>query len=177
MDTESFGQFKGAVSRRTFLLGTGLGLTAATALNGQQKPVATQTECVFCKIVAGTLFSHKLWENKEFLAFLDNKPITPGHTLLIPRSHYDYLFDMPAPLYERAMKRVRMLSAPLGIAMGSKRIGIMVEGFGVAHCHIHLVPISKGGELVQKGKTGVSNEEFESVAVKVREAFARTGRQ
>lgn len=56
------------------------------------------------------------------------------------------------------------LSKPLKTAMNAKRIGVIVEGFGVAHVHIHLVPLQKGGELLQKGAVGVTDEEFAKIA-------------
>ena len=103
--------------------------------------------CVFCEIVAGRIPSHKVWESRDFIAFLDIKPIRPGHVLLVPRKHHDSLFDLPAALYERAFRTARTLAAPLGKHLGVPRVGIVVEGFGVAHAHIHLVPISEAGQL------------------------------
>ena len=103
--------------------------------------------CVFCEIVAGRIPSHKVWESRDFIAFLDIKPIRPGHILLVPRKHHESLFDLPAALYERAFRTARALAAPLGKYFGVPRVGIVVEGFGVAHAHIHLVPISEAGQL------------------------------
>lgn len=103
--------------------------------------------CVFCEIVAGRIPSHLVWENRDFIAFLDIKPIRPGHILLVPRKHHESLFDLPAALYERAFRTARALAAPLGKYFGVPRVGIVVEGFGVAHAHIHLVPISEAGQL------------------------------
>ena len=103
--------------------------------------------CVFCEIVAGRIPSHKVWESRDFIAFLDIKPIRPGHILLVPRKHHESLFDLPAALYERAFRTARALAAPLGKHLGVPRVGIVVEGFGVAHAHIHLVPISEAGQL------------------------------
>jgi len=161
------------VSRRTFLLAGGSALAMSQPLIAQtkQRGLISDENCVFCRIVAGKLSAFKVWEDDNFLAFLDHKPITPGHTLLIPKDHYDYLFEMPERRYSDIMKNARRLSSPLRTAMASKRIGVIVEGFGVNHCHVHLVPISEGGELIKKGKTGVPDEEFNSVAHRLRKAI------
>ena len=56
-------------------------------------------DCIFCSIVEGEEFAHKVWESEQFLAFLSIHPCNPGHTLLIPISHVDYVFDLVEPLY------------------------------------------------------------------------------
>jgi len=103
--------------------------------------------CVFCEIVAGRIPSYKVWEDDEFIAFLDIKPIRPGHILLVPKEHYDPVFAMPADWYDRTFRVARSLADPLGKHFGVPRVGIVVEGFGVAHAHVHLVPISEAGQL------------------------------
>jgi histidine triad (HIT) family protein len=124
--------------------------------------------CVFCEIVAGRIPSHKVWESRDFIAFLDIKPIRPGHILLVPRKHHESLFDLPAALYERAFRTARTLAAPLGKHLGT-RVGIVVEGFGVAHAHIHLVPISEAGQLNPALASEASAEDLQ----RMREALAR----
>jgi len=103
--------------------------------------------CLFCKIIKGELPSYKIWENERFLAFLDINPICPGHTILIPKKHVDYIFGLEEPLYLEMFKIVKQLSKALKKAIRSKKIGLVVEGFNVSHAHIHLVPINKGNEL------------------------------
>jgi histidine triad (HIT) family protein len=103
--------------------------------------------CIFCEIVAGRIPSYKVWEDRDFIAFLDIKPIRPGHILVVPRKHYDSVFDMPGDLYDRTFRAARRLEAPLAKHFNVPRVGIVVEGFGVAHAHVHLVPISEAGQL------------------------------
>jgi histidine triad (HIT) family protein len=102
---------------------------------------------IFSKIIAGEAPAYKLWEDDEFLAFLDINPVNPGHTLLIPKIEIDYLFDLPEPLYQRAWQHVRWLSPKIRSAMQCRKIGVAVEGFSVAHAHIHLIPVNAHGEL------------------------------
>ena len=158
------------ISRRKFLIAGGAALAVTGSIRSQTPRKAVEN-CVFCKIVAGTLASYKLWENKHFLAFLDNKPIMPGHTLIVPKEHHSYLFEMSEDDYEGIFERVRKLEPPLRKSMEAKRIGIIVEGFGVDHVHVHMVPMTGGGQLIQKGKTGVTDAEFEVVAERIRPAI------
>ncbi len=159
------------LTRRSFIVAGGIGLAAAGELFAQSEGPKPDDKCPFCRIVAGTLSTFKLWEDKNFLAFLDHKPISPGHTLVIPKLHYPYLFDMPEKKYAAIMSLSRKLSKPIKSAMGSKRIGVLVEGFGVDHCHVHLVPINGSSELTRKGVTGVSDEEFKRVSGLIKAAI------
>ncbi|MFH1511410.1 MAG: HIT domain-containing protein, partial [Candidatus Woesearchaeota archaeon] len=56
------------------------------------------SDCIFCKIVEGKIPSSKVFENSNFLAFLDFSPVSKGHTLLIPKKHYETLMDLPDEL-------------------------------------------------------------------------------
>jgi len=104
-------------------------------------------DCLFCKIIKKELPSYKIWENENFLAFLDINPINPGHTILISKKHFNHIFDLEEPLYSEMFKIVKQLSKVLKRAIKSKRIGLLVESFAVSHAHIHLVPINKENEL------------------------------
>jgi histidine triad (HIT) family protein len=161
------------VSRRNFLAAAGsaallLPLAAPKNTPAQKK---IKDDCVFCGFAAGKGHFFKVWEDKNFLAFLDHKPINPGHTLLVPKWHVEYLFDLNENLSEKIFDRVRKLSAPLRSATAAKRIGLIVEGFGDPHAHIHLVPLHNGGELLKKGATGVTDEAFALTAEKIVDAI------
>lgn len=127
--------------------------------------------CLFCKIASGAASAYTVWENEDFLAFLDINPVNPGHTLLIPREHVDYLFDLEEPLYSALFQVARQLAAPLQIAMQAKRIGVVVEGFGVAHLHVHLIPINSGNELDPKRARPATAAELTAVASAIKTAI------
>jgi histidine triad (HIT) family protein len=55
--------------------------------------------CTFCQIIERAEPAHRIWESEEFVAFLTTRPCNPGHTLLIPKIHVDYVFDLEEPLY------------------------------------------------------------------------------
>lgn len=125
-------------------------------------------DCVFCKIISGEIPSAKVWEDERFLAFLDINPINPGHTLLIPKGHEGYLFDMGEGDYLGIMEAAKRLAGPIRQATGAKKIGVIVEGFLVPHVHLHLVPLNAGGELSFSRQRKASPEELRGMAQKVK---------
>lgn len=102
---------------------------------------------LFSKIVAGEIPCAKVWENSEFLAFLDIMPVTPGHTLVIPKKETDYLFDLESAEYGRLMEAARIVGKGLKKATGCQRVCLGVWGFEVPHVHVHLIPMNNLGEF------------------------------
>lgn len=125
------------------------------------------SECVFCKIIKGEIPSSKVYEDDNFFAFLDIKPINPGHLLVIPKAHVDYIFDMDDKQYTDLLLMAKKLAVHLKNATSAARIGVSVEGFAVAHTHVHLVPISKAGELDPHRATPASKEDLAAMATKI----------
>ena len=123
--------------------------------------------CIFCKIIEGKVPAVKVWEDEDYLAFLDMNPVVQGHTLLMPKRHNDYVFDLQDPLYTKLMLKVKSLAKFLKSKLNPKRVGIIIEGFGVPHIHVHLMPINTPHEINQKGKPNVSKEELKKVAKKI----------
>ncbi len=128
-------------------------------------------ESIFTKIINGKLPAFPLWENEDFIAILDIHPINPGHTLLIPKQQIDYIFDLPDELYNSMWQVAKWLAPFIQQAMQSKRIGIAVEGFGVPHVHVHLVPVNSGNELNPERATSASSEELTIVQNKICQAI------
>lgn len=120
--------------------------------------------CIFCKIVKGEIPCVKIWEDEKHLAFLDLSPINPGHTLVIPKKHTDYIFDLEDEEYKDLMLQAKKLAKKLNTSLNPKRIGVIVEGFAIAHVHLHLVPINNGGELNPEKATHPPLEELEKIA-------------
>jgi histidine triad (HIT) family protein len=161
------------VSRRDFLITGASAGFASLALHGQTL-AQTKEDCVFCQFTVNKGKFFKIWEDRNFLAFLDYKPINPGHILLIPKKHLEYVFEMDEKLYKGIFERARRLSKPIKTATEAKRVGMIVEGFGMAHAHVHLIPLYKGSELLKKGATDVTDEEFAKMAEKIRAAIDKT---
>ncbi len=133
--------------------------------------VLKRISCTFCKILNDELPSHKVWENEGFLAFLDINPINPGHTLVIPKKHSDYIFDLQDKTYTEIFNVIKKIAEPLRKAMNSKRIGVAIEGFAVPHVHIHLVPLNKENELDPHRAIKANEEDLVKIAQKIREMF------
>ncbi|PZM87447.1 MAG: diadenosine tetraphosphate hydrolase [candidate division SR1 bacterium] len=102
-----------------------------------------KADCLFCKILAGEIPSHKVWENEEFYAFLDLFPNCKGQTLVIPKDHYDSdLFKVEeSAFYGRYLLAVREVVQLLKSKLGIERVGMIMEGMGVDHLHIKLYPM------------------------------------
>lgn len=104
-------------------------------------------DCLFCKIVAGAIPCHKMWENDQHLAFLDINPIREGHTLVIPKAHAPYVFEMDDANYQSLLAASKSVATRLKDVFQVPRVGMAVEGFAVDHVHIHLVPLTAGNQL------------------------------
>lgn len=95
-------------------------------------------DCIFCKIVAGQIPCQKVWEDESYLAFLDIKPLTSGHTLVIPKKHYHWLWEVED--YGGYMKKVREVALLLKQKYQAEWIEVKVIGIDVPHAHVHLIP-------------------------------------
>jgi histidine triad (HIT) family protein len=103
------------------------------------------SDCVFCKIVAGQIPAAKVHENEYLLVFMDINPLAPGHTLLIPKKHYEVITDMPAEDMA-ALGRV-IPDVAKAVAKATKAEGLNVfqtngacAGQSVGHVHFHFIP-------------------------------------
>lgn len=102
-----------------------------------------KSDCLFCKIIAGEIPSHKVRENDEFYAFLDLFPNCKGQTLVIPKEHFDSDFFVieDSAFYTRYLMAVREVAQLLKTKLGVIRVGMIMEGMGVNHLHIKLYPM------------------------------------
>ncbi len=102
---------------------------------------------LFSKIISGELPSYRVYDDDQFVAFLDINPIQRGHTLLVPRLEIDRFFDLPEPILRASMPIAQRLAQAIEQVVPCNRVGIMVAGLDVPHAHIHLVPIQGTGDL------------------------------
>jgi histidine triad (HIT) family protein len=102
--------------------------------------------CAFCRIISGEVKSHIVFEDSVSLAFLDHRPLFPGHSLLVPKSHYETLNDLPAELIEPLFANARLMARSVEQAMEAEGTFIAINNRisqGVPHLHIHIVPRRK----------------------------------
>ena len=123
--------------------------------------------CVFCKIARGEIPSFKIWEDENYFAFLDANPIGPGHTLVIPKNHTDYLFDISEEEYCGLMSAAKKIAEILKEKFNSKRVGLLIDGFGVSHANVHLLPVNMGGMVCLQNAKHATADELKKVADKI----------
>lgn len=135
--------------------------------------------CRFCQVIAGDEPGHVVFEDERTLAFLDNRPLFPGHSLLVPRDHHETLGDLPDELIGPLFEAARLLSIAVPKAMrkpGSFVAMNNVVSQSVSHLHVHVVP--------RKPKDGLrgffwprtkyeSEDQMREVAERVRKAVER----
>ena len=102
---------------------------------------------IFSRIVTSEIPCHKVAENDEFFAFLDINPIVEGHTLVIPKTEIDYIFDIEDEVLGRMIQFAKTIARGIKQAIPCKRIGMAVIGLEVPHAHIHLIPIQKESDM------------------------------
>lgn len=127
--------------------------------------------CIFCKIVKQEIPCYKVYEDKQFLAFLDIHPLNKGHTLIIPKKHYRWVWDEEDQLIAKHMQVSKKIALALQKAFGIEWIVFDIAGIGVAHAHIHLIPRFPNdghGEFVApKNVKIISPEEMREIAKKI----------
>ncbi len=97
-------------------------------------------ETVFSKIIRGEIPAIKVYEDDDFLAFLDIHPVTKGHTLLIPKKHYTWIHDAPDTCIADIFVLAKHIIVKMREALSCDYVQIGVVGNEVPHFHIHLIP-------------------------------------
>lgn len=105
---------------------------------------------VFTRIIRGEIPCHKIYEDDETLAFLDIHPITPGHTLVIPKKQFTTVWEMDDESYGKLMQITKWLAQHLQTQLGTTYIGEQISGIDVPHAHVHLIPFSAEHEFQRK---------------------------
>ena len=123
---------------------------------------------LFTRIVKKELPCHKLAETEDFLSFLDIRPVTPGHALVIPKQEIDYIFDLPDHLLAAMMPFAKRVALAIEQVISCQRVGVMVAGLEVPHAHIHLIPIQSISDLNFSHAKAATNQELELLAKKIK---------
>lgn len=134
------------------------------------------TDCIFCKIITGDIPAEKVYEDDTTLAFLDIKPINPGHTLIIPKEHHENLFDIPNETAEKIIVTVKKIAEGIKTGLGIENINIgmnngSIAGQMVFHAHMHVMPRHENdGYEMWHGKEYESGEASD-IANKIKNAL------
>ncbi|MEZ5032336.1 MAG: HIT family protein [Saprospiraceae bacterium] len=123
---------------------------------------------LFSRIIQGEIPCYKLAEDQHYFAFLDIRPLTRGHALVIPKEESDYIFRMEDEALSGLMVFAKRVALALEQEVDCARIGVAVIGLEVPHTHVHLVPIREVGDInFKKPPVEVSPAEMEDLAMRV----------
>jgi len=123
---------------------------------------------IFTKIINGEIPSYKIAEDDKFYAFLDISPLTPGHTLVVPKQEIDKFFDLPPEYMGSLLLFAQPIAKAIEKSFRCKRCGIAVIGLEVPHAHLHLVPINNADDLnFTRPKLSLSKEEMKACQEKI----------
>jgi histidine triad (HIT) family protein len=123
---------------------------------------------IFTKIINREIPGEILAEDDRFAAFLDVRPIRPGHTLVVTKEETDYLFDLDDATLGGLLPFAKQLTGPIERATGCTRVGVMVAGLEVPHCHVHLVPMDAIADLDFAKAAEASADELAAMATRIR---------
>ncbi|QLD90492.1 HIT family protein [Natronomonas salina] len=135
-------------------------------------------DCIFCRIVDGEIPSRTVYEDDEVLAFLDANPLSPGHTLVVPKAHHQFLSDLPADLSASVFAAVRELTPRVQRAVDAEAHTIAVNdgpaaGQEVPHLHVHVVPRFEGDgggpiHAITGDRPDLDDDELDDIADDIR---------
>jgi histidine triad (HIT) family protein len=106
-----------------------------------------QEPSIFSRIINGEIPCHKVYEDDRVIAFLDVHPVAKGHTLVVPKKQIDHIWDLEDDDYQYLWMTSKKIAKNLKEKLNVNRVGVIVEGFGVPHAHIHLMPINNSEEI------------------------------
>jgi len=133
----------------------------------------SQQDCIFCKIVRGEIPCAKVLETDSVLAFLDIAPINKGHTLVIPKTHLENIWELPAGIAVELHEAIRKVGRALMDGLGAQGMNLGMNNGSAAgqlvfHAHWHLIPRFAGdGLTLWPQKSYASSEEMNQTALSI----------
>ena len=123
---------------------------------------------IFSKIIAGEIPCYKVAENDNYFAFLDINPLAKGHTLVVPKSETDYIFDLDDQTLGGMVVFAKEIASKIQKMTGCKKVAMVVLGLEVPHAHIHLIPMNTESDVdFRKEKLKLTPEEFSQIAAEL----------
>jgi histidine triad (HIT) family protein len=127
---------------------------------------------IFSRIIAGEIPCYRVAETERAIAFLDIRPLTEGHTLVVPKAEVDSIFDLDSEDYQAVFDLVRAVAEAQKTVVPCTRIGLTVLGFEVPHAHVHVVPLRSEADLnFANPKLQLDSLELEGIAKRLRAAI------
>jgi histidine triad (HIT) family protein len=126
-------------------------------------------DSIFTKIIKGEIPAHKVYEDKQTLAFLTINPIHPGHTLVVPKEQVDKVWDLSDETYQAVMATCKKVANRIQEVLQPVRVGVHVAGSEVPHAHVHLFPFTGENDFWDKPmEASVASEELTEMAARLR---------
>lgn len=126
---------------------------------------------IFQKIIDGAIPCYRIAENDAFLAFLDVNPLAKGHTLVIPKTAVDYIFDMEDDQLAQMHVFAKRVAKGIKKVVPCVKVGVAVIGLEVPHAHVHLVPLNHVSDLNFGGpRVKLTEEEYRETARRIYDA-------
>lgn len=137
-----------------------------------------ETDCIFCKIVAGEIPSTKIYEDTDTLAFLDIRPVNPGHTLVIPKAHYRNVLDVPEDVWEKVAKTARVVAKAVRTGTGAEGVNVSSShepsaGQEVFHLHLHIIPRFSSDGLTHWPRGAYADGESKKVTESIKNSLTQ----
>lgn len=127
---------------------------------------------IFTKIINGEIPSYTIAETDDYYAFLDIRPLTKGHVLVIPKMEIDYIFELPDKTLAGLMVFAKKISKAIEATITCKRVGVMVIGTEVPHAHIHLIPFQTESQICIKNKPiQLEEKEMKNLASEIAKVY------
>ncbi|MFE2960738.1 HIT family protein [Nocardia tengchongensis] len=131
---------------------------------------------VFSAIIEGQLPGRFVWEDDEFVAFLTIAPVTPGHTLVVPRKEIDQWQDVDAGTMARLTGVAQVIGQAVRAAWDAPRAGLLIAGLEVPHLHVHVFPAFHMGDFdISGADTSPSPESLDEAQSKIKQALRELG--
>jgi histidine triad (HIT) family protein len=131
-------------------------------------------DSVFTRIIKGEIPCYKIAESNDAIAFLDIRPLSKGHTLVVPKREVDRLFDLPVKEFETLWSFAQVVAKAIEGKIACNRVGVAVLGFEVTHAHVHLVPLRTEGDLnFALPKLQLSEKEMQDIAQSIANEYVR----
>jgi len=131
------------------------------------------TDCVFCELINGELPSFRVYEDEDYFAFLDINPLNQGHTMVIPKRHVRWVWDVED--FGSYLEKVKKIALGLKNAMETDWVMMEAVGIDIPHAHIHIVPRYQGdghgGHLDPKNIKKIPENKMKAIADKITKAI------
>ena len=127
---------------------------------------------IFSKIIAGEIPAYKIAEDEKFYAFLDIFPMVEGHTLVVPKTEVNNMFDLSDDYLQSLLVFAKPIAKAIEKCSDCNRCGMAVIGLEVPHAHLHLVPINSADDLnFTRGKIKLSEAQLRDAQRKIVETL------